>query len=88
MRPGKRPFALFTTAPTMANMVWTLTRKELLSHLLTARLGLAVVFSLLLTAVATWIGSLDYADNHDAYELGLKDASEELGSATTPGGGV
>ena len=64
-------------------MIWILTRKELLSNLLTARLGLAVVFSLVLTVVATWIGSLDFSGNHAHYEQRRRQANERLQTATT-----
>lgn len=64
-------------------MLWTLVRKELLTNLLTARLGLAVVFSLVLTTATTWLGSLDYAANRDHYESQVQAAGDRLQAAAT-----
>lgn len=64
-------------------MIWALVRKELLANLLTARLGLAVVFAVVLTVLATWIGSIDYARNYAYYEEQRREHAEELAACTT-----
>ena len=43
--------------------MWNLIRKELLENLLTLRLGVALVFSVLLAVMATLIGSVDFSTN-------------------------
>lgn len=48
--------------------MWILIRKELLTNLLTMRLGVALIFSVLLAALAALIGSVDFSRNVDAYE--------------------
>ena len=52
----------------LANQVPTLVRKELLSHLLTLRLVVALVFTVVLCLLTTVMGSLDYSRNVRAYE--------------------
>ena len=42
-------------------MLGTLVRKELLANLLTLRLGVAVIFTVVLSVMTTFIGSLDYS---------------------------
>ena len=46
----------------------TLIRKELLENLLTLRLGVALVFTIVLAVMATLIGSVDFSTNLDSYE--------------------
>ena len=63
-------------------MIWILIRKELLTNLLTLRLGIAVIFTVVLAVLTTLIGSLDYSRNIAAYEEKLREAKEELNQAT------
>jgi ABC-type transport system involved in multi-copper enzyme maturation permease subunit len=63
-------------------MMWILLRKELLSHLLTLRLGAALLFTVLLAATTTFIGSLDYSRSKAAYERDRQQAAQALDRAT------
>ena len=63
--------------------MWILIRKELLENLLTLRLGVALVFCLVLAVMATLIGSLDYSSNLDSYEAESTSQNERNGQATT-----
>ena len=56
--------------------------KELLSNLKTFRLAVALLFTVLLSALTTFIGSLDYSRNIDAYEREVRKARETLGEVT------
>ncbi len=49
-------------------MIGLLLRKEILANLRTARLGLAMVFTLVLTALATGMGSVGFSHNWAHYE--------------------
>jgi hypothetical protein len=62
--------------------MWNLIRKELLENLLTLRLGVALVFSVLLAVMATLIGSVDFSTNYDAYENRVASLRDDLGKAT------
>jgi ABC-type transport system involved in multi-copper enzyme maturation permease subunit len=63
-------------------MIWTLVRKELLTNLLTFRLSVALVFTVVLSALATFIGSLDFSRNMEAYHEELRVYEEELEETT------
>ena len=63
-------------------MFLTLIRKELLTNLLTLRLGVAVVFTVVLTVLTAFIGSLNYSQNLQGYEKEVRDVSEALDKAT------
>ncbi|HIC68456.1 MAG TPA: hypothetical protein EYO90_02880, partial [Candidatus Latescibacteria bacterium] len=62
--------------------MWNLIRKELLENLLTLRLGVALVFSVLLAVMATLIGSIDFSTNYDAYENEAAILRDERDKAT------
>ena len=62
--------------------MWNLIRKELLENLLTLRLGVALVFSVLLAVMATLIGSVDFSTNYDAYENRVASLRDDLGKAS------
>ena len=59
-------------------MIGTLVRKELLTNLLTLRLGVAVIFSVVLSVLTTFIGTVDYARNVDVYEREIREYEEGL----------
>jgi len=63
-------------------MLAILVRKELLANLLTLRLGVAVIFTVVLSVMTTFIGSLDYSRNVEAYKREVRKAAEELDKAT------
>ncbi|MFH1567846.1 MAG: ABC transporter permease [Gemmatimonadota bacterium] len=63
-------------------MLATLLRQELLRHLLTFRLAVALAFTVVLTALTTFIGSLDYRHNLAAYEREARAVRAELDQAT------
>lgn len=63
-------------------MIATLVRKELLANLLTFRLTVALVFTVVLSVLATVIGSLDYSRNVEAYEVELRNVRTSLDEAT------
>lgn len=63
-------------------MFATLLRKELLTNLLTFRLSVALVFTVVLSALATFIGSLDFSRNMASYHQQLRDEQETLGKVT------
>jgi len=60
----------------------TLVRKELLGHLTTFRLAAALAFTVVLTSLTTFIGSLDYERNMAAYEREARRVREDLEKAT------
>ena len=62
--------------------MWILIRKELLENLLTLRLGVALVFCLVLAVLATLIGSVDFSTNLDGYETQAAALNKRLGEAT------
>lgn len=59
-------------------MLANLIRKELLSHLRTLRLVVALVFTVLLCSLTTWMGSLDFSVSVDTYETERKQLREEV----------
>ena len=63
-------------------MIWTLVRKELLTNLLTFRLAVALIFTVVLSALTTVIGSLDFSRNMDAYEKEMRDYQERQAKVT------
>lgn len=63
--------------------MWILIRKELLENLLTLRLGVALVFCVILAVMATLIGSLDYSNNLDSYASESASQSDRNSQATT-----
>ena len=65
--------------------MWVLIRKELLANLLTMRLGVAVVFTVVLAVLATLIGSVDYSSNVASYEEEHRRLETELDEATIYG---
>ncbi len=67
----------------LADMIWVLIRKELLANLRTARLALAMVFTIVLTVLATGMGSVDFSQNYEHYENRLRDMSQRRSEVTT-----
>ncbi|MBT4096943.1 MAG: ABC transporter permease subunit [Gemmatimonadetes bacterium] len=63
-------------------MIWSLVRKELLTNLLTYRLSIALVFTIVLSALTTVIGSLDYSRNVASYEDELRNQRELIEQVT------
>ena len=63
-------------------MTWALIRKELLTNLLTYRLAVALIFTVTLSALTTFIGSVDFSTNMDAYRTEVRSQAEELEQAT------
>ena len=63
-------------------MLFTLVRKEILTNLLTLRLGVAVIFTVVLSVLTTFIGSLNYSQNLRAYENEVRQVAESLDRAT------
>ena len=63
-------------------MLLALTRKELLTNLLTARLGLILVFAVLLCGLAALAGSLDFSQRVQDYEEEVRRVEEQLEEAT------
>ena len=63
-------------------MIGTLVRKELLANLLTLRLAVALIFTVLLSVLTTFIGSIEYSARMDAYRTEVKSIREDLGRAT------
>ena len=59
-------------------MLASLTRKELLSNLLTMRLVVALVFTVSLSALTSLIGSLEYSRNFEAYRDEARRAQQGL----------
>ena len=57
-------------------MIRVLIRKELLTNLRTARLGLAAVFTLVLTVLATGMGSVDFSRSYAHYESRHRELEE------------
>ena len=66
-------------------MIWILVRKELLTNLLTLRLGIAVIFTVVLAVLTTFIGSLDYSRNVAAYQEEVREAEQDLNQVTVYG---
>ena len=60
----------------------TLIRKELLENLLTLRLGVALVVTMVLAVMATLIGSVDFSTNLDSYQTEAAAHSKRNGEAT------
>ena len=67
----------------MAVMIRAMIRKELLANLLTARLGLAEVMTLVLTVLATGMGSVDFSNNYAHYESRQREFAEARAEITT-----
>ena len=63
-------------------MLLALTRKELLTNLLTARLGLILVFAVFLCGLAALAGSLDFSQRVQDYEEEVRRVEEQLEEAT------
>jgi hypothetical protein len=63
-------------------VIGTLVRKELLANLLTFPPDGALIFTVVLSVLATVIGSLDYSRNVAAYHDELRDERERLDGAT------
>ena len=66
----------------MANQIPTLVAKELRSHLLTLRLVVALVFTVVLCLLTTWMGSVDYSRSVRAYEGAQQDLREHYEATT------
>jgi hypothetical protein len=64
-------------------MLWTLTRRELLGHLLTLRLAVAFGVTVGLVALVTIIGSVDYSVRMAQHRADLRELDEALQDATT-----
>jgi hypothetical protein len=63
-------------------MLATLIRKELLSNLLTMRLAVALAFTVLLTVLTAFIGSLEYSHNWDRFESERQKYEQKISEAT------
>lgn len=63
-------------------MTGTLIRKELLANLLTLRLAVALVFTVLLSALTTVIGSVEHSERMDAYRAEVAEFRKDLDQAT------
>jgi len=63
-------------------MIWILVRKELLANLLTLRLAVALIFTVVLSVLTTFIGSLEFSRNMDAYRGESQEVREGLDRAT------
>ena len=63
-------------------MIWTMVKKELLSNLLTLRLSVALLFTVVLSVLSTLIGSMDFSERMQIYRGGVKEARAELAEAT------
>jgi len=63
-------------------MFWRFVRKELLTNLLTMRLAVALIFTVLLAAMTTLTGSIDFSRNYAAYREEARQAREQLDEAT------
>ncbi len=63
-------------------MLATLIRKELLANLLTMRLAVALAFTVLLTVLTAFIGSLEYSHNWDRFESERQKYEQEISEAT------
>ena len=63
-------------------MIWTLAQKELLSNLLTLRLGVTSVFAVGLIVLTSIIGSLDYSQRVEDYEERARRVRADLETAT------
>jgi hypothetical protein len=62
-------------------MMWTLVRKELLANLLTLRLSVALVVSVVLCVLATVVGRLEFTQHVERYESVRMAADEGLAHA-------
>ena len=60
----------------------TLIHKELLAHLLSLRLTVALIFTVVLCVLTTLVGSLEYAARVDAYAAEVRKEREELEAVT------
>jgi len=67
----------------IGGMIRVLIRKELLTNLRTARLGLAAVFTLVLTVLATGMGSVDFSRSYAHYESRHRELEERRDKVTT-----
>ena len=65
----------------MANQIPILIRKELLAHLRTLRLVVALVFTVVLCLFTTIMGSLDYSLNMRAYEKAVDELHQGMDEA-------
>ena len=63
-------------------MIWTLARKELLSNLLTLRLGITFLFAVGLIALTSIIGSMDFSQRAADYDDRVRDVRHDLEKAT------
>jgi len=61
----------------------TLLRKELLTNLLTLRVAVALLFSVTLGPLATYVGGLEHSRRTDAYEREVQQIQADLDEATT-----
>jgi ABC-type transport system involved in multi-copper enzyme maturation permease subunit len=63
-------------------MLWILIRKELLHHLLTLRLGVAFIITIVLVVLTTFIGRVDYSLRLESYGDEVKSIREAMDQAT------
>ena len=63
-------------------MIWTIARKELLTSLLTLRLGVTLLFTVGLISLTALIGSLDHSQRVVAYQESVRDVRDDLQRAT------
>ena len=64
-------------------MFVSLVRKELLSSLLTLRFAISLIFIVVLAALATYIGSLEYSQRLGTHRSEAAKVQERLNAATT-----
>jgi len=62
-------------------MLWRIVRKELLTSLLTLRLAVALIFTVILAVLTSVIGSLDYLDRMEAYRTYAEEADQSMKEA-------
>ncbi len=62
-------------------MIWVLVRKGLLTNLLSLRLTVALIFTVILAVLATFIGSLEYSQRMETYSQSAEGIRYRLGQA-------
>ena len=63
-------------------MFWRFVHKELLTSLLTLRLAVALIFTVLLAVMTTLTGSIDFSRNYAAYHQEIRRVEEALDGTT------
>ena len=63
-------------------MFWKFVRKELLTNLLTMRLAVALIFTVVLAALTALTGSIDFSRNYAAYREEVREVEDEMNRVT------